>query len=130
MIGLLRNLALSLTACLLVLATAPAPAAEPAASYSMDDFAKVRKYDAHVHSNSKSQAFLEQARAESPAQVSLVDGQPAQDDRRDRRRHVAADRPGRCGVLDRSRRQRVVPHHAAALADHEGPRGLRDLVRE
>lgn len=33
-------------------------------SYSMSDFTRVRKYDAHVHSNSPDPAFLEQARAD------------------------------------------------------------------
>lgn len=33
-------------------------------SYSMADFAHVRKYDAHVHSNNPDTAFLEQARAD------------------------------------------------------------------
>ena len=39
----------------------PAIAAEPA-HYSMDDFAHVRKFDAHVHVNVTEPAFLEQAR--------------------------------------------------------------------
>ncbi|KRE85617.1 amidohydrolase [Rhodanobacter sp. Soil772] len=33
-------------------------------SYSMADFAHVRKYDAHVHANNADMAFLEQARAD------------------------------------------------------------------
>ncbi|HET6783050.1 MAG TPA: amidohydrolase family protein [Pseudoxanthomonas sp.] len=33
-------------------------------AYSMADFGRVRKYDAHVHANSKNAAFLEQARAD------------------------------------------------------------------
>ena len=41
-----------------------APASAPADTYSMDDFAQVRKYDAHVHANSQNAAFLEQARAD------------------------------------------------------------------
>src|SRR5215475_1218936 len=41
-------------------------AAPPAASsYSMDDFAKVRKLDSHVHGNVVSPALLEQARADN-----------------------------------------------------------------
>lgn len=34
------------------------------APYAMADFARVRKYDAHVHANSTDPAFLEQARAD------------------------------------------------------------------
>lgn len=33
-------------------------------AYAMADFSHVRKYDAHVHANSKNAAFLEQARAD------------------------------------------------------------------
>ena len=33
-------------------------------SYSMDDFARVRKFDAHVHANADDPAFLDQARAD------------------------------------------------------------------
>src|SRR5690348_1727880 len=47
----------------------PAPAAgaaQPAAvPYSMDDFATVRKFDAHVHINVLDSTFLEQARADN-----------------------------------------------------------------
>ena len=32
--------------------------------YAMADFARVRKYDAHVHANTPDPAFLEQARAD------------------------------------------------------------------
>jgi len=35
------------------------------APYAMADFAKVRKYDAHVHANRADRAFLEQARADN-----------------------------------------------------------------
>jgi hypothetical protein len=38
--------------------------AAPAASYSMEDFARVRKLDSHVHMNVTSADFLEQARAD------------------------------------------------------------------
>jgi hypothetical protein len=81
MTALLRNVALSLAVCLLgfpfVAAAQAAPAAEQAAPYSMADFAKVRKYDAHVHSNSKSQAFLEQARADGFELMSINVDYPA-----------------------------------------------------
>lgn len=40
-------------------------AAATEAPYAMDDFAKVRKYDAHVHANTADHAFLEQARADN-----------------------------------------------------------------
>ncbi|WP_211260658.1 amidohydrolase family protein [Pseudoxanthomonas dokdonensis] len=36
-------------------------ASNPQASYSTEDFAKVRKFDAHVHANSVDPAFLQQA---------------------------------------------------------------------
>jgi hypothetical protein len=42
---------------------APAPAAVPA-HYSMEDFARVRKLDAHVHVNVDDPVFLEQAKAD------------------------------------------------------------------
>jgi len=48
-------------------APAPAAAAGPAADaapYAMDDFARVPKFDAHVHANTTDRAFLEQARAD------------------------------------------------------------------
>lgn len=48
-------------------ATTPAPQApgpERAGTYSMDDFARVRKYDAHVHYNADDAAFLDLARAD------------------------------------------------------------------
>ncbi|MFT3761442.1 MAG: amidohydrolase family protein [Pseudoxanthomonas sp.] len=41
-----------------------AAAAVPA-TYSMDDFARVRKFDAHVHANADSDAFLQQARSDN-----------------------------------------------------------------
>ena len=43
---------------------APAAANAVAAHYSMEDFARVRKLDAHVHANVAEPAFLEQARAD------------------------------------------------------------------
>lgn len=42
-------------------AHAVAPAA---ASYTMEDFVRVPKFDAHVHANTRDRAFLEQARAD------------------------------------------------------------------
>jgi len=50
-----------------VVAATPSPSAPDAAaadSYSMADFPRVRKYDAHVHANNLDAAFLEQARAD------------------------------------------------------------------
>ena len=41
-----------------------APGAAIAANYTMDDFAHVPKFDAHVHANTVDRAFLEQARAD------------------------------------------------------------------
>jgi hypothetical protein len=83
MTALLRNVAWFLVACLVSLpatAAAATAAAAPATAddaYSMEDFAKVRKYDAHVHSNSKSQAFLEQARADGFELMSINVDYPA-----------------------------------------------------
>lgn len=61
----------SLLAALLLAACQRAPAGIDAARagremppYSMDDFARVRKFDAHVHANADDSAFLEQARAD------------------------------------------------------------------
>lgn len=51
-------------------------AAEPG-PYSMDDFARVRKYDAHVHANNQDPAFLEQARADSFELLSINVDYPA-----------------------------------------------------
>ncbi|MDH5822674.1 amidohydrolase family protein [Luteimonas sp. RD2P54] len=54
--------ALGLAACT---TTAPAASAGAAAApYTMADFPRVRKYDAHVHANTADPAFLEQARAD------------------------------------------------------------------
>lgn len=57
---------------LLAFATACAPVADTPAvaaparetTYSMGDFARVSKFDAHVHANTEQRAFLEQARAD------------------------------------------------------------------
>ena len=59
-----------LAACLgLAVATAgrtdPATEANTPEFYSAADFAGVRKFDAHVHANTSSAAFLEQARADN-----------------------------------------------------------------
>ena len=41
------------------------PARRPAAAtYAMEDFARVRKFDAHVHANTSDRAFLDQARVD------------------------------------------------------------------
>jgi hypothetical protein len=80
-----RNLVCWLTAWLVCFSAAgfaaPAGVAAQGAAgggrYSMADFAKVRKYDAHVHSNSKSAAFLEQARADGFELMSINVDYPA-----------------------------------------------------
>ena len=82
---LLRVLAGSLAAsvvCLAAVAAAPSPASaagqtDAADAYSMDDFARVRKYDAHVHSNNKDPAFLEQARTDGFELLSINVDYPA-----------------------------------------------------
>ena len=79
------TLAGSLAASVLCLSVAvAAPSTPPQARqgkvadvYSMDDFARVRKYDAHVHSNSKDPAFLEQARADGFELLSINVDYPA-----------------------------------------------------
>ncbi|MHC9084168.1 amidohydrolase family protein [Luteimonas sp. RIT-PG2_3] len=43
-------------------AATPAAAPVPEEVYAMEDFARVRKYDAHVHANTQDAAFLDQAR--------------------------------------------------------------------
>ncbi len=67
----LRRMMMGLVAVaisLSVAATSPlsktADTAAVAHSYSMADFTRVRKYDAHVHANNPNTAFLEQARAD------------------------------------------------------------------
>lgn len=66
-----RILVASLFAATMPLAAVAGQASSPATatratadSYSMADFAHVRKYDAHVHDNNPDPAFLEQARAD------------------------------------------------------------------
>src|SRR5574337_1241333 len=60
MLTLVRALPL-LALCALPALASPAVADSP---YDPADFAHVRKFDAHVHANSDSTAFLEQARAD------------------------------------------------------------------
>ena len=45
--------------------------ADESDAYAMADFGRVRKYDAHVHANSKNAAFLEQARADGFEMMSI-----------------------------------------------------------
>ena len=77
-------------ALLLALFALPAFAAPPVAdtSYDLADFAHVRKFDAHVHANTDSPAFLEQARTDGfellSINVDYPDFPPA-----DRQRDVA-----------------------------------------
>lgn len=52
--GLLLSAALLLAAC-----------AKPAENYTMEDFAKIEKIDAHVHAHADNPAFLEQALADN-----------------------------------------------------------------
>jgi predicted TIM-barrel fold metal-dependent hydrolase len=81
----LRTVAASLAAGFLSLtiAVAAPPAMSPVAqangsdAYSMDDFARVRKYDAHVHANTRDDAFLEQARADGFELLSINVDYPA-----------------------------------------------------
>lgn len=91
--ALLHSLAVGATAVLLSLGTAcstqesaerqvQAPADAPAAAveaapYSMADFARVRKYDAHVHANNQDPAFLEQAGADGFELLSINVDYPA-----------------------------------------------------
>ena len=82
-----RTVVLSLAAsflCLTVAVAAPPPPATPPVdqasgsdTYSMDDFARVRKYDAHVHANNQDDAFLEQARADGFELLSINVDYPA-----------------------------------------------------
>jgi hypothetical protein len=53
------------SAAILLLAAGAASAAPAPSNYSMDDFARVRKFDAHVHGNVIGPALLEQARADN-----------------------------------------------------------------
>src|SRR4051812_13447609 len=53
------------SAAILLLAAGAASAAPAPSNYSMDNFARVRKFDAHVHGNVIGPALLEQARADN-----------------------------------------------------------------
>ena len=71
MTAVLRALAAGAFAALTSLCVVAAPPMPQAAdtgvasdAYSMADFTRVRKYDAHVHANTSDSAFLEQARAD------------------------------------------------------------------
>lgn len=57
-------------------ATSPAADA-PEEHYSMDDFASVEKFDAHVHANIKDNAFMEQALADNFRVLSINVDYPA-----------------------------------------------------
>jgi predicted TIM-barrel fold metal-dependent hydrolase len=61
----LRTIALMTAAALLISASAPAP------NYSEADFAKVRKFDAHVHANVDDPRFLEIARRDGVDLLSI-----------------------------------------------------------
>jgi len=74
-----RRLLLTLAAPLALLACAPlsAQAAPNARPYSVADFARVRKFDAHVHINVKDPAFLDQAAADNFEVLSINVDYPA-----------------------------------------------------
>jgi predicted TIM-barrel fold metal-dependent hydrolase len=78
-----RCLLIALSTGLLAACAASAPASEaptaPSAedTYAMADFATVRKFDAHVHANADSAAFLEQARADGFELLSINVDYPA-----------------------------------------------------
>ncbi|MBD9369761.1 amidohydrolase family protein [Xanthomonas sp. XNM01] len=75
----------ALAACLLAACGRGQPPAQPVAAppapdtttYAMDDFASVRKFDAHVHANADSTAFLEQARSDGFELLSINVDYPA-----------------------------------------------------
>ncbi|UNK41236.1 amidohydrolase [Luteimonas sp. S4-F44] len=72
------RLAALVAACALGACAAPRPDTAPtAALYAMDDFAAVRKFDAHVHANADSTAFVEQARADGFELLSINVDYPA-----------------------------------------------------
>ena len=68
-----------LTAPLMLLACAPpsVPAARAPAPYDVADFAKVRKFDAHVHVNVEDPAFVDQAVADNFEVLSINVDYPA-----------------------------------------------------
>lgn len=67
------GLALALAAC----GSGQAPQAAVPATYAMDDFATVRKFDAHVHANTHDRALVEQAAADNFAVLSINVDYPA-----------------------------------------------------
>lgn len=70
-----RRLLLTIAAPLALLAGASAQAASD--TYSVADFAKVRKFDAHVHVNVQDRAFLDQAAADNFEVLSINVDYPA-----------------------------------------------------
>ena len=76
-------LPIAATVCLLAACAADAPVPETSVAapsdgiYAMSDFATVRKFDAHVHANADSPAFLEQARADGFELLSINVDYPA-----------------------------------------------------
>lgn len=72
-----RRLLLTLAAPLALLACATAHATPEAATYSVADFARVPKFDAHVHINVKDPAFLDQAAADNFEVLSINVDYPA-----------------------------------------------------
>jgi len=73
-----RRLLLTLVAPMALLACSPATKApQVAETYSVADFAKVRKFDAHVHVNVKDPAFLDQAVADNFEILSINVDYPA-----------------------------------------------------
>ncbi len=67
------GMALALAAC----GSREAPEAAASATYAMDDFAKVRKFDAHVHANAHDPALVDQAAADNFALLSINVDYPA-----------------------------------------------------
>ncbi len=74
-----RRLLLALAASVSLAASAPlsAQAAPGAETYTVADYAKVRKFDAHVHVNVKDPAFLDQAAADNFELLSINVDYPA-----------------------------------------------------
>lgn len=73
-----RRLLLTLVAPVALLACAPsAHARQGAQTYTVADFAKVRKFDSHVHINVKDRAFLDQAIADNFELLSINVDYPA-----------------------------------------------------
>src|SRR3954463_10212611 len=73
-----RRLLLTLVAPVALLACAPSAHSLPSeGTYSVADFAKVRKFDAHVHVNVKDPAFLDQALVDNFELLSINVDYPA-----------------------------------------------------